>query len=128
MSNIVVETTYIKIYGYLHELCKLADMSDEWGDELWLKLLKYNDLLEEFIYYLEKHTFKDEISVGGYSLSDLFVHQMDKYNLILEIGKNPASCNKEMMVLKAFYMMALMKEDPEKYIKRLESGWGNDIL
>lgn len=34
MSNIVVETTYIKIYGYLHELCKLADMSGEWGNDI----------------------------------------------------------------------------------------------
>jgi len=128
MSNLVIETTYIKIYEYLHELCKLAGVTQEWGDELWNKLLTDDELFKEFIYYLENHTFKDEIKIKGYSLSDLYVFQLDKYNLVREIGKNPTTCNKETMVLNAFYMMASMKEDPEKCIKRLESGWGNDML
>lgn len=128
MSNIVIQTTFIKIYGYLQELCRIADRTEEWGDELWQKLINESKLLEEFTYYLENHTFKDEMNIGGYCLSDLYVHQMDKYNLVREIGKNPADCNKETMVLNAFYMMAQMKNDPDKYIKHLESGWGNDIL
>jgi len=128
LNSIVIETTYIKIYGYLQELCRIAEMTEDWGDKLWAQFIADNNLMGEFIYYLENHTFKDKMKIGGYSLSDLYVHQMDKYNLIQEIGKNPATCNKERMVLKAFNMLAMMKEDPEKYIKRLESGWGNDFL
>jgi hypothetical protein len=53
---------------------------------------------------------------------------MDKYNLIREIGKNTAECNKVRMVINAFRMMIDMKADPETYIRRLEEGRGEDKL
>jgi len=126
--NIVIDTTQLKIREYLEELCEYAGFDETRMDELWMELLSDSQLYGEFIYYLENHTFLDKMSIGGYSLSDLYVWQMDKYNLLSEIGKNPTSCNKETMVLNAFNAMSKMKKDPETYIKRLESGRGNDLL
>ena len=85
-------------------------------------------MYDEFVYYAENHTLKDSVKIAGYSLSDLYVFQMNKYNLIREIGKNPRECNKERMVLNAFRMMIDMKSDPETYVKRLEEGKGEDRL
>jgi len=126
--SIVINTTQFKIREYLDQLCEYAGYDIKRADSLWLELLKDVDLYDEFIYYLEHHTFKDAIKVKGYSLSDIYVWQMDKYNLLSEIGKNPTSCNKETMVLNAFETMSKMKNNPEEYIKRIESGRGNDRI
>lgn len=126
--SIVVDTTKFKIRGYLDDLCRYAGMSPEWTDDLWMELIADAELYEEFIYYLEHHTFLDKMKVEGYELSDIYVWQMDKYNLIREIGKNPENCNKETIVMNAFMTMSKMKKDPETYIKKLESGRGNDRL
>lgn len=126
--SIVFDTTKFKIRGYLDELCAYAGKDSDWADELWMEFLNDEALYEEFIYYLEHHTFLDKMNIEGYSLSDLFVWMMDKYNLLSEIGKNPVSCNKETMVLNAFRTMPEMKRDPEKYVKLIESGRGNDMF
>lgn len=126
--SIVINTTQIKIRGYFDNLCEYAGFDLERADEVWLSIISDSEIYQEFIYYLEHHTFLDKMNVAGYSLSDIYVFQMDKYNLLSEIGKNPVSCNKETMVLKAFHTMSKMKLDPEKYIKRLEEGRGNDLL
>lgn len=126
--GIVIDTTQIKIYEYLNSICEYANFGQEFTDNLWQELLLDSKLYEEFIYYLTNHTFKDELKVEGYSLSEIYIWQMGKVNLKNEIGKNTAECNKEAMVMLAFYTMVEMKKNPEKYLKKLSSGWGNDIL
>ncbi len=126
--GILYDARKVKALGFLQDICEYAGLSTEWSDELWGAMLEDQNLYDEFVYYAEHHTFRDEYKIGGYALSDLYVWMMDKYNLIREIGKNPTGCNKETMVMNAFMTMAKMKSDPEGYIKRLESGRGNDIL
>lgn len=126
--SIVIATTIIKIYGYLQDICNYAGLSETWADNLWQELLSNKSLYDEFIYYLENHTFKDELKVKGYGLTELYIYQLNKVNIINEIGKNTAECNKEKMVMEAFYHMSQMINNPDEYIKKLESGWGNDRL
>ena len=38
------------------------------------------------------------------------------------------ACNKETLVLNAFLEFSRMMKDPEEYVKRIESGKGNDRL
>ena len=64
----------------------------------------------------------------GYGLTDLYVFQMNRYNLIREIGKNTVSCNKEKMVMRAFRDLIDMKRNPAEYLKRLREGRGEDRL
>lgn len=126
--GIVIDTTQIKIYEYLNDICEYAKLGQEFTDNLWREFLLDPMLYDEFIYYLNNHTFKDELKVEGYSLSEIYIWQMGKVNLINEIGKNTAECNKEAMVMLAFNTLADMKKNPEKYLKKFSSGWGNDIL
>jgi len=126
--SIVINTTQLKIREYYEQLCDYAGFDIKRSDELWMTIITDSELHDEFVYYLEHHTFLDKMNIMGYSLSDIYVFQMDKYNLLSEIGKNPVSCNKETMVLKAFYTMSKMKDNPEEYLKRLEEGRGNDML
>ena len=128
MSNIIIQTSKIKAYERLHELGQYCGYDDSFVDGLWADALLDTEIYDELVYYLENHAIKDSISIKGYGVTDLYVFQMNKYNLIREIGKNPIECNKERMVLNSFRMLSDMKKNPEEYIKRIEEGKGNDRL
>ncbi len=127
-GNIIIATSKIKAFETFCTLCRQNGYEDAWIDALWGDIITDEDMYAELAYFLSNHTLKDSVKIAGYSLSDLYVFQMNKYNLIREIGKNPRECNKERMVLNAFRMMIDMKTDPETYVKRLEEGKGEDRL
>ena len=126
--SIIIATSKIKACEIFYDLCDRCGYDRQWTDGLWADLIKDPDIYKEFEYYAANNSLRDGIEVCGYSLSDLYVFQMDKYNLIREIGKNPVECSKERMVLNALRMMSDMKADPETYVKRLEEGRGEDKL
>lgn len=128
MSGIVYDSRRIRAYEGLMALGEYAGKDNEWLGGLWEAMLADGPLMKEFMYYLDNHGFLDELHCEGYSLSDLYVWQMDRYNLVREIGKNTECCNKETMVLNAFYTMCLMQKDPSVYVRRLTSGEGMDQL
>ncbi len=109
-------------------LGEYAGKEERWVSELWEALVLDEELMKEFMYYLDHHTLLDQVKCRGYALTDLYVWQMDRYNLIRDIGKNTSCCNKEAMVLNAFWAMVEMKKDPDTYVKRLTEGRGMDQL
>lgn len=128
LMGILYDARKLKALEFLQQLCEYAGKDDDFVSQLWNEFLSDGALYDEFVYYADNHTFLDEMKISGYSMSDLYVWQMDRYNLVRELGKNPAACNKETLVLNAFKEMANMKRYPEEYVKRIESGKGNDRL
>lgn len=128
MSGIIIRTDRIKVYENLKFLCEFAGLSKEWCNALWEDVVTDAGLYKELLYYMEKKTFLDEIKQEGYSLSDLYVWQMNRFNLFHDEGKNSFQCNKERMVLKAFRTMIDMRKDPQGYVRRFEDGPGMDRL
>ncbi len=126
--GILYDARKVKAMEFLTDLCAYAGKDDDFTQGLWAEFLSDEQLYDEFVFYADNHTFLDEMKISGYSLSDLYVWQMDRYNIVRELGKNPTACNKETLVLNAFMEMANMKRDPEEYVKRIESGKGNDRL
>lgn len=126
MSQIILGTEKIRAYSGLSMLCEYAGKSGEWCSELWLDMLTDYELYEEFLYYLERHCFLDRLKAAGYSLTDLYVWQMGQDNLRRDSGKNTENCNKEEMVLQAFWTMARMRKDPSYYERKLTEGPGMD--
>lgn len=128
MSGILYDARMVKAYEGIVQLGKYAGKSDEFIEGLWADMLPDEELMKEFMYYLDHHTLLDQAKCRGYGLTDLYVWQMDRYNLIREIGKNTEVCNKEAMVLNAFRTMIDMKRDPDTYLERLTRGTGMDQL
>lgn len=128
MSGIVYDARRVKAYEGLMALGEYAGKKTEWLEELWKGFVFDEALMKEFMFYLDHHTFSDEDTCRGYGLTDLYVWQMDRYNLIRDIGKNTSVCNKEAMVLNAFMTMLQMKKDPDTYVRRLTTGEGMDQL
>lgn len=128
MAGIIFDNSRLKVYENLGALCRFAGESQEWCDVLWQELMLDQGLYEEMLYYMQHNTLNDRLTCCGYTLIDLFVWQMDKYNLLHDTGKNTAECRKVDMVLRAFETMAQMKKNPEEYLKRFEEGRGMDQL
>ena len=128
MKGILYDARKVKAYKSLIALGEYAGQEKEWTDALWAELLVVPDLYAECIYYLENHGFKDEFKCRGYSLTDLYVWQMNRYNLIRDFGKNTSECNKETMVLRSFRTMVDLMHHPEEYLKRLGESRGMDRL
>lgn len=128
MQGILYDATKVKVCQAFYDICNYAELPAQWADELWMDILSRKSIYRELIYYIEHHTFLDELKVCGYSLCDLYVWQMNRYNLIKDTGKNSRTCNKEKMAMQAFRTMVDLMEDPEVYRKRLEEGQGTDKL
>jgi hypothetical protein len=128
MNGIVYDSRRIRAYEGFYALGEYAGKDSDWLDKLWQELVMDNGLMKEFMYYLDHHTLLDEVKCRGYSLADLYVWQMDRYNLVRDIGKNTSCCNKEAMVLNSFRTMLDMQKDPDTYVKRLTEGRGMDEL
>ncbi len=126
MAQIVLDARKVKAYEGLKLLCDYTEKTEEWCNALWLSFLTDEALYEEFVYYLDHHGFADKMKIEGYSLSDIYVWQMEQYNLRCDSGKNTEACNKETMVLQAFWTMTEMKKNPEDYVKKLDKGFGMD--
>lgn len=126
MGAIIYDARRIKAYERIRELGEYAGKDQTVIDALWKELVLDGELMKEFIYYLDYHTFLDEVKCRGNGLTDLYVWLLKRYNLMQDSGKNGADCNKEALVLDAFSMMVDMKKNPEAYTKRLNDGLGMD--
>ena len=128
MDNIGLDGSKIKVYGMLQNLCDYCNEKDSWCDELWGYMLQNDGLYEEFVYFIVNRSLMGKMNVEGYTLIDLYVKQIDMYNVRNDLGKNPIFCMKEDMVLRSFLMMGRLLEAPETYKKKLEDGFGMDQL
>ena len=126
MAGILYDARRIKAYEGLMALGELACESRQRCDAIWEDLIFDLELIEELVFYLEHHYLMDKVHCAGYGLIDLYIWQMNQYNLIRESGKNTAACNKDKMVLHAFRDMIDMKKEPATYVKRLTMGRGMD--
>lgn len=125
---IILDSRRIKAYECLGELGKIAYMDEGFLEELWGEFLLNDDLMAAFMYYLDNHTFYDNIKCKGYGLTDLYFYNMRRYEIRQDIGKNYADCDKEALALRTFMLMAKMIKDPDKYLPVLESGPGMDMI
>lgn len=129
MSDIIINTTSLKAFDALSTMSQLYGKEEGYADRLWQCMLDNNELMEEFIYYLEHGMILDKMKVSGYSLTDLYVFEIENFNLLItNLGKNSNDCNKDLMVLNTFYRMSELIENPEAMIRKLNEGRGMDKL
>ena len=127
MQSVIVASEKLKLYGELDRLCKYVGYTDEWRDAFWQSLLENADVYEEFLYYMEHQDFLDKASVQGYTLTDLFIWEMRKYNVRRDRSKNGPECDKHAMLLETFDTMMKMKRDQAKMQWSMEMNNGMDV-
>lgn len=127
-GNIILDARQILALEAYEKIGEYAGYNREWLDVLWAELILEPVLMKEFMYYVDHHTFSGEKLCQGYDMSDMYVYQITKYNMSIDIGKNPESCNKEYLALGAFHDMYEMLQAPDKFIKKLNAGMGMDMM
>lgn len=124
-SSVIFDQSRLRAYDGLARLCEYSGETQSWCGKLWNEMLFDRELYEAFIYYLENHSFSEKLKCEGYSLIDCYVWEMEQDNLRRDTGKNTDQCNKEDMVLHAFWTMAQMRKAPAEYLKKM-GRWGID--
>lgn len=124
MSAIIYDARRVKAFEYLQELGEMTGKTQEYIDSLWKTIIQHGDLMEEYTYYLDHHTFLDKLQIEGYGMTDLYMWLLRQDNLKMDYGKNGKACDKEALVLDTFWHMGQMKKDAAPYIRQLESGFG----
>lgn len=126
--SIIYDANKIKVFEATIKICSITKKSEDWITEFWSGLLVHPEIYEEFVYYLTNNELLGKYAIGGYTILDLFIWQMDRYQLLIDSGKNETRCSKEDLILNAFYHMCKMGEDLEGYKKKLDSADGMDKL
>lgn len=125
---ILYDARKIKVFEALLELCEYTDKSEVWVNDFWKELMECEGIYKEFVYYLDHHDFLNVYKIEGYSIVDMFILELNRYNHLLDTGKNDKMCDKVDLILYAFYHMLEMKKNPQAYIKKLQSDQGMDRL
>lgn len=129
MSVILYNAGKIKSYENLRALSCMVGETEEFAISLWQDMLMDEELLDEFNYFVANHTIKGTVSCGELTLLDIYFSQMNKYNLLHDMGKNTGGCNKERLVLHAFKQLVMMRKDPNymsNYLKNERNGMDID--
>jgi hypothetical protein len=126
MAGILYDARRIKAYERLVELGEASGETRQWCERLWEDIVFYGDLVDELMYFLDNHSLKDSVKCEGYGLTDLYMWQLTKFNIMGDSGKNTELCNKDKMVLWAFRDMADMRKNPEPFIRNMTLGKGMD--
>ncbi len=114
------------LYEYARTLCEQAQEEPGVLETFWERIKRYPEILKEFDYYREHNDFLCELVVEGITVADILVWQIDRFKAALDEGKFALKYNGPHMVLGAFYTMADVMENPDKYTRRFSSETGSD--
>ncbi len=115
-----------ELYEYTKKLCEDAVEEDGVLDVFWDRIKAYPELLKEFDYYRQNNDFLCELAVEGITVADILVWQIDRFKAALDEGKFALKYNGAHMILAAFYTMADVIDEPEKFTSRFSSETGSD--
>lgn len=121
MRQIIVAQEKLKLYDRLSGMCEAAGYVLQWQDTFWMRLLGAPQVYREFLYYAEHQDFLCSCKIDGYSIIDIFVCQMRKYNICAQRGASASDCDKIAVLLESFSTMLDMKE------KGAKIEWGTDM-
>lgn len=128
MQPIIVSSEKLKYYEEIRRLCEYAGYEQVWCDRFWKDLLQDEGIYKELLYYLEHQDFLGEYQVNGFTVLDIFVWQMRRYNVRVDRGKNGPDCDKMAMLLETFRYMMDMKNTDNQAEWSMEMKNGMDEL
>jgi hypothetical protein len=128
VQPMIIASEKIKYYEQVCRLCEYAGYESTWRDKFWQDLLTDEGIDRELLYYLEHQDFLGSCTIDGYSVFDIFIWQMRRYNIRVDRGKNGPDCDKMAMLLETFRTMLDMKENGARIEWSMEMNNGMDEL
>lgn len=115
---------------YTIELARRAKEADfeEYAKKFTKKISARENVLKEYLTYLNTGKLLCEYSVSGYTIADIIIWQMDHFKALLDDYLSQNKGNEFRMVLAGFDTMMDMEDNPEKYIALMQETTGTDFL
>jgi len=126
VANIIFDSRKIMVYEDMKFLAESVGKDEAYIQKLWDGMLACEGLYEEFLYFTDHRSIKDEFKFRGYSLTDIYVYMIGRSKMSNDYGKDVVIGGRERMLLDSFMGMVELMENPEEYIKRLDEGLGMD--
>ncbi len=105
-----------------------AGQSEEYGTQLWQGIRQSAGLLQELAYYHDYGEFLCRYEVAGYTLADVLVWQVDHFKLYMDRPEEMNRYRQPKLLLAAFETMLQMEKEPGKFLEKMRSETGQDIL
>lgn len=115
-----------KIKEAVYKLGSGAGESEEFSEKLAAGLMASPEIGEEFLFFAETGDFACKAKIGGYTVVDIMVWQIDHFKAQMDRGNTDMRSNGSKMVLRAFDTMLKMEKDPEKYRHWMQTETGTD--
>lgn len=110
----------------IDKLCENAGEDQNFALHFYERLTADEEILQEFIFYLENGDFACRAKVCDYTVVDVMVWQIDHFKAWLDRDTTGTKQNKDKMLLNAFDILLKMKQDPETYIQKMQLETGTD--
>jgi hypothetical protein len=111
---------------FTHQACLQNEMSEEFFEDFWERMQKRDDIYREYVLYIAKHEFANEVEISGYHVIDVLIWQMDHFKAKLDVNTDATKRNEAVMIISAFDTFLKMAENPNEYIERIQNDTGTD--
>lgn len=114
------------IREYIDRLCENAGEDQSFAEDFYERLTADQEILQEFVSYVESGNFACRAKVCDYTVVDVMVWQIDHFKAWLDRDTTGTKQNKDKMLLNAFDILLKMKQNPESYIQKMQLETGTD--
>lgn len=128
MADIYYDDHMLGIFGMIANYCYGKGFDKEWVNHFWEGLNEQPLLYKEFIHFFDTGEVLGEYQLEGFTTLDTFVWVMERESVIYDKGRSGQTCDKDEMILRAFYCMIELYHDPTRWRRILTDASRNDIL
>lgn len=116
----------VQTFQFAYTLCHNSSKDHVYLADFWNRMMAHTDVYEEFQYYLLHQDYLCLVNIGGYTITDIIIWQLDHFKAELDKDKSALKENSDYKILNAFDILLRMKENPAPYIKAMENDTGSD--
>ena len=124
----LIKKAYETLENFLADLGLAAGWPLDKTKDLWRRVSSSDGLIRELAYYHDYGKFLCECRIGGYSLTDILVWQVDHFKAYMDRHDDMNRYRPERLFLESFDIMSKMEHEPSKYICKMQGETGTDFV
>lgn len=126
-ENKRLEETLNLLHTWALRLAVCAGEDEMAGEEFWVELTQFPDILQEFAYYYDNQDFLCRFAVEGLTVADILVWQMDHFKAHMDRADSANRYDKDKLLLSTFRTMIALKKDPVRIAREFAAETGTDL-
>lgn len=115
-----------QVKAFTYDACLKNNFSEVFFQTFWNNLLERDDIYKEYVTYLVKKEFTNEVEIEGYHVIDILIWQMDHFKAKMDMDNSQNKNNEASMIINAFDTFLKMAKNPEEYTHRMQSDTGTE--